>query len=301
LTPNEKGLAQAPPSAAPTAAEEQAPAWGTASVDFNIGRQRVRADIQMPAGPIRARQMLPLLQALTDLVVAQGVQEAEARGEKVTCQKGCGACCRQLVPITPLEARHLRDLIETFPEPRRSQVRARFAQARQRLQEAGLLERLQHLDQDDAAEREALALTYFRLQIACPFLEDESCSIHADRPLICREYLVTSPARHCAELREDNIRGVPLAGKVSEAVGRLEEAGNRQPRILLVLAPEWAETHPAEPPPRPGPDLLREVFDHLAARGEGAYKGPLFIDNECSQATGSEPPGLPRRCGPRRA
>jgi Fe-S-cluster containining protein len=32
----------------------------------------------------------------------------------------------------------------------------------------------------------------------CPFLEDESCSIHPDRPLVCREYLVTSPAELCA-------------------------------------------------------------------------------------------------------
>jgi Fe-S-cluster containining protein len=241
--------------------------WGTASVDFNIGRQRIRADIRMPNGPIRTRQMLPLLQALTDLVVAQGIEEVESKGQKVSCQKGCGACCRQLVPIAPVEARQLRDLVEALPEPRRSDVRARVADARRRLQEAGMLERLQHLDQGDAAEREALALSYFRLQIACPFLEEESCSIHADRPLICREYLVTSPARNCAELKEDNVRGVPLAGKVSEAVARLDEKANREGRVLLVLAPEWGKTHAVEPPPRPGQDLLREVFDHLAAAG----------------------------------
>jgi Fe-S-cluster containining protein len=235
-------------------------------VDFNVGRQRFHADIRMPTGPIRARQMLPLLQALTDLVVAQSVEEAESRGEKVSCQKGCGACCRQLVPITPLEARHLRDLIEALPEPRRSEVRARFAVARRRLQEGGLLERVEHLDEGDAAGREALALSYFRLQIACPFLEEESCSIHADRPMICREYLVTSPAKNCAELKEDNIRGVPLAGKVSEAVANMDKQDGRQGRVLLVLAPEWTEANPIEPAPRPGPELLREVFDHLAIK-----------------------------------
>jgi Fe-S-cluster containining protein len=240
-----------------TAEEQQdVSQWGTASIDFNIGKQRIHADIRMPTGPIRQRQMLPLFQALTDLVVDQGVKEAEARGEKVSCQKGCGACCRQLVPVTPLEARHLRELIERLPEPRRSQVRARFSQARRHLEQANLLERVQHLDQESAAEREALAVTYFRQQIPCPFLEEESCSIHADRPLICREYLVTSPARNCAELREDNIRGVPLAGKVSEAI-------SREPRVLLVLAPDWAEAHPEEPPPRAGADVLREVFATL--------------------------------------
>ncbi len=43
------------------------------------------------------------------------------------------------------------------------------------------------------------ARRYFHLGIACPFLEDESCSIHADRPISCREYLVTSPAVNCAD------------------------------------------------------------------------------------------------------
>lgn len=236
--------------------QHDASQWGTASIDFNIGKQRIRADIRMPTGPIRERQMLPLFQGLTDLVVDEGVQAAEARGEQVSCRKGCGACCRQLVPVTPLEARHLRDLLDRLPEPRRSQVKTRFAHARQRLEQAGLLERVQQLDQDNATDREALAVDYFRQQIACPFLEEESCSIHADRPLICREYLVTSPAQHCAELTEENIRGVPLAGKVSRAI-------SREPRVLLILAPEWAEAHPEEPPPRPGQEVLREVFARL--------------------------------------
>jgi hypothetical protein len=39
---------------------------------------------------------------------------------------------------------------------------------------------------------------YFLQGVACPFLEAESCGIHPDRPLACREYLVTSrrPLRH---------------------------------------------------------------------------------------------------------
>ncbi|HEY5241787.1 MAG TPA: YkgJ family cysteine cluster protein [Polyangiaceae bacterium] len=37
--------------------------------------------------------------------------------------------------------------------------------------------------------------------VSCPFLEEESCSIHPDRPPICREYLVTSSPRPRAVAR----------------------------------------------------------------------------------------------------
>ena len=38
--------------------------------------------------------------------------------------------------------------------------------------------------------------------------------------------------------------------------------------VPLILAPEWAEAHPDEPPPQPGPELLRELLGHLSGRGK---------------------------------
>ena len=114
----------------------------------------------------------------------------ERSGASISCRAGCGACCRQVVPITETEARHVRDLVEAMPEPRRQQIRERFAAGRQRLEDAGLLETFQH--PTEIPDRVAAGMEYFRLGIACPFLEDESCSIHPDRPLSCREYLVAN-------------------------------------------------------------------------------------------------------------
>jgi hypothetical protein len=36
--------------------------------------------------------------------------------------------------------------------------------------------------------------------------------------------------------------------------------------VPLVLALEWADAYPSEPPARPGPELLRELLGHLARR-----------------------------------
>ena len=116
------------------------------------------------------------------------------------------------------------------------------------------------------ADYSALVGAYFQEGIACPFLEEESCSIYEERPITCREFLVTSPAEHCARLGSEGVERVRLPVRVFNAVARWQapEAGHFLERwVPLVLAPEWASAHPNEPPARPGPELLRELLGHL--------------------------------------
>jgi Fe-S-cluster containining protein len=267
-------LAARPVLADETRAAPREPAasaeWVTATVDFTIGGQRLQAKIPTPTGPIRPRQLLPVLQTLTNLVVETATAEIEAKGHRISCAKGCGACCRQLVPITEMEAHHLRDLVEELAEPRRAEVRFRFAAARERLKEAGLLDVIRHPKRLAEEGIQPVGLNYFHLGIACPFLEEESCSIHAARPLACREYLVTSPAAHCARPTAESVRCVPLPVSVSLAAARIgqEERTRIVPHVPLVLALDWAEANPEPPPRRPGPEVLREIFDRLAGKKE---------------------------------
>jgi Fe-S-cluster containining protein len=244
--------------------------WGTATIEFTIGARPVRLAVPIPREPIRARVMLPVFQNLTDRIVQEATEAVERKGAKISCQKGCGACCRQLVPISRMEAYHIRDLVAGLPEPRRTEIRARFAAARRRLQEAGLLEKLQQPERARFEDIAPIGMGYWALQIPCPFLEDEACSIHPDRPLACREYLVTSPAENCARPSETGVQGVRLAGKVSFVIARLDEREASQvlPHVPLILAPEWADAHPDEPDPRPAQDILRQVFERLATKKE---------------------------------
>jgi Fe-S-cluster containining protein len=257
---------------------ETTPETLTAHLGLSLAGRAVRADVTVPTKPIRIGEMLPVLQSLTDLVVGASAEAAEARGRMVSCAKGCGACCRQLVPISEPEARRIRDLVEALPEPRRSEVRGRFAEARRRLEQAGLLETLCQPEGSDCDALRALGLDYFAQQIACPFLDDESCSIHPDRPLACREYLVTSPAAHCARPSAETIERVEIPRSVWGALARVDpsDLSNRAHRwVPLVLAPEWADAHPDEPPPHPGPDLLRAVLERLTGTDIGSPLPPI--------------------------
>jgi Fe-S-cluster containining protein len=250
---------------------------------------QLEAKVTVPTGPVRVREFLPLVQSLADRVVDAAVQSAEADGKRVSCKKGCGACCRQPVPIAETEAHHIREVLENLPEPRRSVVRGRFDEARRRLAEAGLLEKLLNPLQWGEGESRSIGLAYFQLGIPCPFLEEESCSIYTDRPIACREYLVTSPAENCTRPSAETVSCVRLPMKVWTAVARFDEvpAGSRSIRwVPLILAPTWAEAHPEEPAGRPGPDLLRQLVDHLTGKGPSAAAAEPAI----MQATTEAPP-----------
>jgi Fe-S-cluster containining protein len=193
--------------------------------------------------------MLPVIQQFTNALVGMGESLVESAGLTVSCKAGCGACCRQLVPVSETEAFHLRDLVEAMPEPRRTEVKARFAAALARLAEAGLLRTLRNTAA--ALATPGIGMEYFRLGIACPFLEDESCSIHADRPLSCREYLVTSPAENCRDPAPATVRRVPTPGFAMTSFASLDgpgPGGKGVRWVPLVLAPDWADEH-IEPPP----------------------------------------------------
>jgi Fe-S-cluster containining protein len=239
----------------------------TASVKLAGPDWELRTTMSVPQGPMRLGELLPLVQSFGDAVAASATKAAEGQGEKVSCKKGCGACCRQLVPIAEVEARRLAQVVRELPEPRRAAVRARFAAARRRLEEAGLLAKLlRRHDEWSEDEVQSFGLTYFHQGIPCPFLEAESCSIHADRPLVCREYLVTSPAEHCVRPTPETIERVRMPFKVWTALALFDgvPAERRLIRwVPLVLAPEWAEAHPEEPEARPGPDLLAQFFEHV--------------------------------------
>jgi len=239
----------------------------TIPVEVVTSEWEMRTKVTVPAGPTRLRQMLPLVQAMSDRVVDATTQTLEAQGHNISCQKGCGACCRQLVPISETEARSIHDLIDQLPEPRRSEIRGRFAQARQRLQQEGMLESLLHPEQWTDETFVPLATRYFQLQIPCPFLEEESCSIHSERPVTCREYLVTSPAKNCSNPTPETILRVRLPVRVFNALARFDVPPSRpflESWVPLIVAPEWADSNPDHSCPRPGPELVRELLQHMA-------------------------------------
>ena len=211
--------------------------------ELKLGEKGIHAALTVPGEPVPARRMLPLFQGLADQVVGVAVAEVEQAGREVSCKAGCGACCRQVVPLSRTEAHQIRALVDAMPEPRRVQIRRRFADGVARLEAAGLLDEVRGFDLLPETPFHALHWRYLALRIPCPFLEDEACSIHPHRPLICREYLVTSSPEHCVDATPGAVRLVQMPALVSFGVLKLEGTDASDSRVALSLALEWTDAH----------------------------------------------------------
>jgi Fe-S-cluster containining protein len=200
---------------------------------------------------------------LAETLIGRGVARVEAQGKSISCKRGCSACCSQLVPISPAEAHALQAVVDALPEARRARVLARFEDAGRRIDASGLASRLRApVWEDDEQGYVALALAYFKLGIPCPFLDDEgACSIYLDRPVICREFLVTSPAERCTDPAPGAVEAIPLPGQISRKLSALDRAGKRDAQWTpLTRALAWATTHPEAEPARTGLEMLDELF-----------------------------------------
>ncbi len=237
-------------------------------VRFNLrfGGHTLSACLQIPAEPIRPVDLLPVLHELDDALIGAAAEQLESQGKPVSCRAGCAACCRQIIPISETEARHLAGLIAAMPEDQQGRVKVRFAQVLQSLAASGLLERLRAEPPSDPAERNRLGLDYLRLWLDCPFLEDEKCIIHSHRPASCREHMVTSPAENCWSPRAGNINLVELPAKVSRVLYRFSDGRGEQSArwIPLPLLLEWVAAHSGDSEPSiPGPELLANFMNKL--------------------------------------
>jgi Fe-S-cluster containining protein len=227
-------------------------------IELKAFGQTIDADTSVPNARMRVADLLPILLTFDSAVVSLGADRAESEGKKISCRAGCGACCRQLVPISEAEALYLDELVAAMPAEEQAEVRARFEQAIEALGEdlIGRLRETSKLKEKDA--RREIGKEYFARKVPCPFLKDESCSIHPHRPMSCREYLVTSPAANCMAPGPDTIAPVPMPAQLSTILYCFADGEGKAPTrwIPLVLALEWAKCNRAAQPYYFGPELF---------------------------------------------
>lgn len=215
----------------------------TLEIDLQTRFGRVKGNLSVPPGSVRLAELAWNSMAIDERLIGMAVASESRQGRQVSCKKGCGACCNQAVPLSPAETWMIADVVASLPPDRKSQTLARFADAKERLREAGFGER--SLERAGEAEVLKLGLDYFRLGIPCPFLVDAACSIHANRPSACREFLVSSPAEHCSDPASMEIRSIPTAANLTEALSKLSALvlGGDPRTIPMTLALDWAEAN----------------------------------------------------------
>jgi Fe-S-cluster containining protein len=216
-----------------------------AEFSLTFGNTALNAHVKLPAGRTTLTQLLPIIQNLENVIVDRVGEEANKAGKSISCRAGCGACCRQMVPVSLFEAEALTAWIQTLDEEQRAELERRFHAVLSKLRDAGVIEKILSedwvLDQENTTQ---LAIDYFHAGVPCPFLQDESCGIHPIRPLSCREYLVTSPPELCKDPSVNDVAGIRLPIKLSRALFAFGQRIEHDPRgwIPLVFLLAWGKS-----------------------------------------------------------
>lgn len=243
--------------------------WKTINARISIKGHPLDLQMTVPDKPVTARKMLPIFRQMANSFVQIGVDAVEANGEQVSCKAGCGACCRQPVPISESEVYQIAEMVEEMPEERRRKIKEKFRKGCQHLAQIGWFQKLEGTVTASSEIRQRVLDEYFRQGIPCPFLEDESCSIYEERPLVCREYLVTTPAENCRTPTPDSIRTIAVPIKPSAAVCSISKGENLNAGINfvpLILALDWAENFPEKAEERMGEQWMKDFFKSITGK-----------------------------------
>lgn len=257
----------------PDASSDASPATVKTSFALPVAGVFLRGTVQVPAGRTTLTQLLPIIQNFENAIVGRVSEEAERAGSPISCRAGCGACCRQLVPLNIFEAEALTDWMHTLSEEQQAVLAARFHHTLTALRDAGVIDKIlnsEHVIEEGPTTQ--LAIDYFHAGVPCPFLQDESCSIHPIRPLACREYLVVSPPELCQDPSVNDVTGLRLPLKLSRVLHTFAQEIAQDPRgwIPLVFLLAWAKGNqrPGEQVAGTGEEVLQKFLAKAAEFAE---------------------------------
>ncbi len=202
--------------------------------------------LRINVAPVQARlsEMAPLARAISTKLALATLERLRESGKSIPCCKGCSACCSYLIPLSVPEAFCMaEELFAMPPEEGRTLLQSSLDTARTILEQMPEDFNTDEPPTDGGIRSSQLGAWYAGLRLRCPFLVDNLCTTYDQRPIACREHVVTGSVASC------NIEGTeePVVTKmpvsVLECLGRLaaELEQSEVEAIMLPLALPWAQ------------------------------------------------------------
>ncbi len=219
------------------------------AVELKVYGQPLRLRVRVPDGPANLAVVMPLAGRLAEKIAQKVARRLRAEGKRITCRKGCAACCKYLVPLSVPELFQLGSDLAAMPPQLTRTVAERFASTMKRIVEAGP----PSIPESSTVEAGGINCSpagasgewYAKLEVDCPLLINRLCAIYTQRPIACRQHFVTSPARFCVGFQPGRGEVVSVPLNISHALSLLAaEMEQRSPEaVALPLAPHWLQSH----------------------------------------------------------
>ena len=175
-----------------------------------------------------------------------------------------------MVALSIPEVFWVADLVDSLPSARQRGILTRFEKIVGELERRKLTGELLDPEYSDDVVL-PIAREYFFLRMPCPFLVDQSCSIHPFRPIACREYNVTSPAERCSDPYQHELAKVPMPLPLSAPLGILTaRLTGAKPRLVpLTLALRFAvENAELGKKTWPGLELFQQFMEGIGKKAK---------------------------------
>jgi Fe-S-cluster containining protein len=225
--------------------------------DLPAFEQALRIVLDVPRRRLRLAQIVPIAYRIDEAMLAASVTHAQTAGQTVYCKPTCTHCCKYVVGFSYPEACYLLDVLTTLDEPRRSRLVQWFRDMNARIEAEGIAAVVETAASMDAG-LSYLGQWLHEQGIACPFLEDDLCSIYEHRSTTCRDYVSLSPPQTCADL---NTARLPRPFGVGLALSLLH-AHLADCKPGLVVLPMFAG-----------------FIENRATRGREAYDGVMMTES----------------------
>jgi len=239
----------------------------TISLSIDIFGRNVPVSAKVANRQATLAEIVPLARELTDRIVQQTIESLSDEGIEITCGKGCGACCRYLVPLSVPEVFRLTGELLDISAERGSVILQSSIEAAKTIIESrpelgGFGECSSDAGQT-ADFMEEVNKWYNSLEMDCAFLRDGICTIYDIRPLACREHIVTGPADLCRSGQGHEPHVVPLPVSVLDCLAELtaELEGGEVESVMMPLALPWAHNNPERGQRKwPAPMMVERFF-----------------------------------------
>ena len=219
-----------------TSAEEFNTCKETIEFELEIIGETLLFSIDIVPKMMKLSEIVPLAYEISSRISTFIQKKSRNEGIIIPCQKGCSACCSYLVPLSIPEAFHLRNTVLSLPEDTANSVFNSFLTSAKCI--------LNKTSEDmQSMELDQLSIWYSKLNLSCPLLSDNACSIYDKRPVACREYLVQGTNLYCTPSHKIDAQKIGLSVSITECLGKLsaELKQTEIEAIMMPLAILWAQ------------------------------------------------------------
>lgn len=192
----------------------------------------------------RLADIVPLARTISTKLALTVLDSLGKSGQSVSCRKGCSACCNYLIPLSVPEVFRLREELLSMSAAVCSRILQSCLDTAERILDKRLrTSYLGSFSKSGQPRMSQVSKWYAGLRLACPFLSDGLCTLYEQRPIACREHIVTSSPFTC-EIKETNdpeVVRMPMS--VLDALGQFAaelEQSNIE-AVMLPLALPWAQ------------------------------------------------------------